>query len=360
MYTIDSNVDEPIMLLNKQIGCTYDENGNWDGTPYIDGAEFQSELMYLDTLGKKSILVKIVSEGGSVMEGMKIFDAILTTKTPVDTYNAGVCASIAGAIFMAGRKRYCADYAQFMTHPVRGGDDKSTQAFSESVISMIQSKSSLHKDSVKYLMEATTWIGASDCLQHGIATDIVVTKTENKKYMPVDDVMAMLQYSNNILNEKINPKKMELKLITNKLKLVEGANEQSILDAINQLESEAQAAIADKETAKAKVDELQLLLDQAQADLEAANAATAAAQDEAATLEATEIVNKYIARIGNKPETLSKWVNMVKLDKAGTIDMIESLPLNVVSNRAVANEDFKATTSAATVMAEITNRTKKA
>ena len=312
MYTIDSNADEPIMLLNKQIGQSFNESGEWDGQPYIDGAEFQNELMYLDTLGKKSILVKIVSEGGSVMDGMKIFDAILTSKTPVDTYNAGVCASIAGAIFMAGRKRYCADYAQFMTHPVSGGDNKSTLAFTDSVISMIQSKSALHKDSVKYLMDATTWIGASDCLLHGIATDIVNTSAKNKKYMPIDDVRAMLTYSNNILNEKQKIHKMDFTKITNKLKLVEGADESSILSAINQLEETAAEAQAETLTANQKVDELQALLDQVQADLEAAKAEVEAAKDEAATMEATEAVNKYLARIGNKAEVITKWVNLMK------------------------------------------------
>lgn len=349
MYTIDVNAEEPIMLLNKQIGMSYNEDGNWDGTPYIDGAEFQQELMYLDTLGKKSILVKIVSEGGSVMEGMKIFDAILTSNTPVDTYNGGVCASIAGAIFMAGRKRYMADYAQFMTHPVSGAnEDKTTVAFTDSICNMIQSKSNISKESVAYMMGSTTWIGATECMMHGLCTDIINTNTKNKKYMPTNDVKAMLTYSNNILNETIKPKSMLQ--VTNKLGLNVDANEASIVEAIdklttakNQAEQLATASNNAKAEAEAKVADLQAQLATAQAELEAANAEKEAAIEEAATVEATEAVNKYSNRIGKDVEVVNAWIADYKSNKELTIKKLEAIPLNVAANRAPitnTNTDF--------------------
>ncbi len=89
IYTIDVESDEPIMLINKHIGND-DQLGQG-----IDGSIFQAELLRLDTMGKKRIQVWISSEGGIVMDGYKIYNAILKSKTKVDTYNVGICASIA-------------------------------------------------------------------------------------------------------------------------------------------------------------------------------------------------------------------------------------------------------------------------
>lgn len=363
MYTIDPSVDEPIMLLNKQIGMSYNEAGEWDGMPYIDGAQFQEELMWLDTLGKKSILVKINSQGGSVMEGMKIYDAILTTNTPVDTYNGGLAASIAGTIFMAGRKRIMADYSKFMTHPVSGDKtDKTTIAFTDSIIQMVQSKCNLTSESVSYMMASTTWMKASDCLTHGICTEVVNTNTKNKKYMASNtDIKAMLAYSNNILNETLKITKMLN--VTNKLNLTADASEASIVDAINKLteaknqaEETATEAITAKEALQKTVDTLTEQLDAAKGELKTASDAAEASADQAATVEATAAVNAYIPKIGNKPETLTKWVNLWKADKEGTKEILDAIPLNRASNKVAIDEVGVGTLTAASVMAQIQNK----
>lgn len=334
MYTVDINSDEPIMLLNKQIGQSFNEDGTPDGMPYIDGAQFQEELMWLDTLGKKRIQVWINSVGGAVVDAMSIFNAILKSKTAVDTYNVGTCASSAGAIFMAGRKRYMADYAQFMMHPVSGGDEKSMNAFKSSIQTMLSAKSDLTHEMTECMMDATTWMCASDCLMNGICTDIEVTKESNKKYMP-SEAKAMMQYSNKLIDEILNVKTQNMDLITNKLNLNKGSNEASILEAINKIETarnqaETQVANLTEQlaTAKATADEAAAKVTELQTLVDAANVATAAAEDIAATAIATEAVNKYIARIGNKAEAITKWVNLYKQDAAGTTELLEALPIN--------------------------------
>jgi ATP-dependent Clp protease, protease subunit len=343
------------MLLNKQVGMSYNDDGTYDGQPFIDGALFQEELLWLDTLGKKRIQVWINSPGGSIMHGMNIFNAILKSNTPVDTYNVGVAASIAGAVFMAGRKRYMCDYAQFMMHPVGGVDDaKSMDAFKESCVNMLSAKAGLESTTISYMMDVTTWLGASDCLTHGIATDIEVTKESNKKYMP-SEAKAMLAYSNNIINTQIN--KMEK--ITNKLNLVSGANEEAILAAINKLEqanNDATAAIAE---AQARVESLESELATAKAALEEANAATEAAEEAQAETEATNLISTFTAQIGNNPETLVKWTNLAKADFAGTKLLLESLPINKVAPTPQnINTTGTPKYTVASVMAEIQNRNK--
>jgi ATP-dependent protease ClpP protease subunit len=343
-FTIDPTADEPIMLLNKQIGATYDEQGNWDGTPYIDGSEFQAELLSLDNLGKKRIQVWVNSPGGSVMDGMSIYSAILKSETPVDTYNVGVAASIAGAIFMAGRKRYMADYAQFMMHPVGGAEGKAKQAFTDSVAKMLSGKAGMDEDTVASYMAITSWIGAAEALMKGIATDIEYTKEANKKYMPTE-VKAMLEYSNNILNQKINPKKMLE--VTNKLNLAEGAAESDILAAINALEDARNQATNSLTEAQEKVTQLE-------AELASAKEALNEANEAAATEAATNMVNSFKARIGNDANVVNKWVNLAKNDMEGTKTILEALPLNVAAPATAANNvERTQPLTAAAVMAEL-------
>ena len=97
MYTVDTSADEPIMLINSHIGFDPEDGMG------VDGAQFQRELLELDSMGKKRIQVWINSPGGNVMDGYNIFSAICDSKTPVDTYAKGVVASIAscGASKMA-------------------------------------------------------------------------------------------------------------------------------------------------------------------------------------------------------------------------------------------------------------------
>ncbi len=365
MYTVDVNSDEPIMLLNKQIGMTTNEDGSWDGEPYIDGAQFQEELLWLDTMNKKRIQVWCCGPGGNIIQAMNIFSAILKSKTPVDTYNTGICASAHGLVFMAGRKRVMADFAQFMMHPVAGGDEKSMNAFTESCKSMLSSKSNLSTELVGYMMNITTWLGSSECFEKGICTEIEVTKESNKKNMPTADVKAMMAFSNNILHESISnlkPITMSLLKITNKLKLVDGSNEETILSAINQLEADKTTAENNLNEAQNKVTDLTNQLETANQALQAEKAKAEAAEEATKETAAVEMVNSFKNRIGDKPEILTKWVNMAKADMAYTKELLESIPLNVVNNKIPTGGEAGASAGAVTaagIMQEIRNNLEK-
>lgn len=335
-YVLNIESDEPILLLNKQIGMATNSEGQWDGEPYIDGAAFQEEIMQLDSMGKKRIQVWINSPGGNVIQAMNIYSAILKSKTPVDTYNVGLCASSAGIVFMAGRRRFMADYAQIMMHPVSGSDDeKMYDAFTEACTKMLSPKSKLTSDVIRNMMDAETWLNADKCMEYGLCTDIENTADANKKYAGNNrNVQAILSFSNNILNSKINNKAM--KQVTNKLGLAEGSSEELISAAIDKLNSarnqaeqrntelqgELDAATTARDEAQQKVDDLQ-------AKLDAANKTIEDNQEVANTAAATEMVNSFKNRIGDKPEVLTKWVNLAKGDLEGTKAMLEALPLNV-------------------------------
>lgn len=338
------------MLLNREIG-------NDEGM--ISGAEFQEQLMFLDSLNKKRIQVWINCVGGSIIEGYNIYNAILKSNTPVDTYNVGICASMAGAIFMAGRKRIMSDYAKLMMHPVQNSNDtKSYTSFMDSISQMIESKSSCTKEEVTNMMQSTTWLGSSECLEKGLCTEIEVTKNSNKKYL-ASETNVLLAYSNSIIDELfINKKNKQMIQVTNKLNLNADATEQSIVDAINSLEIAKNQAVTEKETLQNELTELQAKQSEIESKLSTLEAEKETLEAEVVTNKATEMVNTFKNRIGEKEETLTKWVEQAKNNFDATKDLLESLPLNVVANKIEIEEKPKATISAQNIMNEINNKNK--
>lgn len=198
MYVVYSSLDtnEPIMLLNQVIGA----NANDPYSPYIDGALFQQELLELDTAGYKCIRIFINSPGGNVVEGYNICNAILKSKTPVDTYNTGMCASMAAMIFMTGRKRVMADYSSMMIHNPFGGDDaKMLAVLRDGCIKLLAGKCDTSEEEIGKMMDQETWLSPSQAFEKGFCTDIESTSETNKKGMPkTTDARALWQAANKI------------------------------------------------------------------------------------------------------------------------------------------------------------------
>lgn len=376
-YCIDENADEPIMLLNKEVG---------DGG--IEGSLFQSELLYLDTLGKKRIQVWINSPGGVVMDGYNIYNAILKSKTKVDTYCVGIAASIAAVIFQAGRTRYISDYGRLMYHEAHGGVGKQLEVMNTSIATMVASRSGKTEDEILSAMKRTTWMTADEALVNGFADSIEVSSDHNKKRMvgePKEDLAepeqakALWTNCNKILNSIFSeikfPKTKTMTKVTNKLGLNQDASEESILSAIAEIENKLSANVKNSADAIAKLENeiaeknkekesLECSLNEfkkkAEEEEAAKNEAVAKAEDEKVTNMLSEFVK--VGKIKN--ESVEEWTATSKaigFEKAKAI--LEALPLNKVSNKI---EDSPVTlkagelpTSAVSLMARIQNNLKK-
>lgn len=363
MYCIDPFADEPVMMLDKHIGFN-EEDGQG-----INGAEFAKELLSLDAMGKKRIVVKINCPGGSVMDGMNIYNAILDSKTPVDTYNIGIAASMGAVCFMAGRKRYMSDYASLMVHNPSGSDDKQLMSvLTDSVATMLSAKSGLTEDAVKYLMAKTTWIKSSECLEKCFCTDVIPTNDQNRKYMPNSGAKAMWKAAMDIQNNALHLNDNNMKSVTAKLKLNDSANETAIVEAIdaiqNSLDTEVgknKALTTELEEAKAKVAELEQAKADSDAKLKLVTDKAKEDADAALTEKSTAMVTAAakLGKIKNDAATIKSWSDLAFKDFDGTKKLIEDLPINKVSNEikidAIDNKDAHAG-SAAARMLEIQNK----
>jgi ATP-dependent protease ClpP protease subunit len=370
MYCIDPSAEIPIMMLDKHIG--YDSE---DGIG-IDGSAFAAELMYLDTLNKKSIDVWICCPGGSVIDGMKIYNAILNSKTPVDTYNTGIAASMGGVCFMAGRKRRMADYSKLMLHNPSGSDDKKAmESLRDSIATMLSAKSSLTSDAVGYLMEKTSWIKSSECFEKGFCTEVVASSEQNRKRMAaVNDAKMMWIVATDIVNN-VFKNTNDMKKITAKLNLNAEASEDAILAAIDAIENKltevTNTATADKtklegdlKAAKDNLAASEKKVTEAEAKLKEITdkaATDAAAIADKAALEMVTVFAK-VGRIKNDAATIETWKKLAVNDFDGTKKIIEELPLNKVSAKIDITETnpdaVKASATAQGVMYAIENKLK--
>ena len=316
IYCVDETLDEPIMLINAHIGYDVDEGMG------IDGALFQKELMQLDSLGKKRIQVWINSVGGIVVDGYSIASAILKTKTPVDTYNVGLSASIAGVIFMCGRNRVMMDYAQLMIHPVSGSvDDKSTESFENSLTILLSAKSDITQEKVSELMSETTWIDAEEALSKGFATEIEYTENINKKRLNTKNIAEFLSISNKLI---IQPKKIKTMLkVANKLGLNDDASEESILAEISKIENKAKC---DNEDLKKEMDALK---EKHCKEMDALKAKYDDSEEE----NAKNMIQSFVTngKLTGEEAIVNQWVAQAKNDFKATKALLESLPVNKIA-----------------------------
>lgn len=109
--------DEATILLYGYIGEAYDwMTGEQKGVTDID---FVQELERL-AAKYNTINVRINSPGGEIFHGSAIVTAIRNCKAEVNTWIDGVAASMAGVIWMAGKKRHMAKNAMLMIHSASG------------------------------------------------------------------------------------------------------------------------------------------------------------------------------------------------------------------------------------------------
>lgn len=356
-YCIDPNSEEPIMLINTYIG-----GGDEDEECGIIGADFQRELMLLDTLGKKRIQVWINSEGGSVLDGYNIGSAILRTKTPVDTYNVGICASIAGVIFMCGRNRVMADYSLFMTHPPSGSDDQiMLDKMQQSLVTMMTAKSNITLEEANALMTATSWLNAEECKEKGFATEIEYTASNNKKRITATNHFDIYNDANKFLNNKY--KKENMKNVKNQLGLSEDASEQSVIDAIALITNKAKT---EKEKMAEKMAAMEKDLQDSKnafGEKEKAYNTMKEAMDALEDEKVNNLIENFasVGRIKNEAETITKWKNLAKNDFEGTKLLIEDLPLNATAKKIVVEDSVQLVEGSfmANALKEIRNKIKK-
>jgi ATP-dependent Clp endopeptidase proteolytic subunit ClpP len=345
-YVVDSSVERPIMLIDRHIG--YDETEGFG----IDGADFARELMVLDGMGKTAIDVWINSPGGIVLDGYNIYNAILQSKTKVNTVCVGMAASIAAVIFQAGRERIMCDYGILMYHNPFGSENSDAlRTMRDSIVTMISQRCGMTEDETKAMMNREPFMLAQEALDKKLCDSIQASADLNKKRMaPMtakNDAKAYFKEAHAILNTILPTSKkqtMDFAKIANHLKLNPAANEDAVMEAIKGIENRASAAERDLATAQNRVTALEgekITLTGQLTDLKNKQEA---AEKEAKKVKA-EVLVVAAAKLGtikNEADTIARWTALAENDYDGTKALIETLPVNKTATRIENGSDVNA------------------
>ncbi len=128
------------------------------------------------------IHVKIQSGGGSVFEGLAIYNTLKNYEGEVTTEIVGISASIASIIFLAGSKRIVNEVGFLMIHEAwtmsagNAGDLREDAELLDQINSQIldiyENVTGFDREELKEKMSKDTYIGPSDLLEMGFVTEI--------------------------------------------------------------------------------------------------------------------------------------------------------------------------------------------
>lgn len=149
----------------------------------------------LRAMSGRDLRVRINSGGGSVFEGVAIYNALANHKGRVTVTIDGIAASIASYIAMAAERIEIAENAMVMIHDpftLGGGNARDLRQSAErldrvadAMLRGYAAKSQQSPEAVRQIMEAETWYTATEAVEAGFADevtgalDVAAAVTEN-------------------------------------------------------------------------------------------------------------------------------------------------------------------------------------
>jgi len=154
----------------------YEEIGIWG----ITAKDFIDDLKQFE--GISNISVRINSPGGSVTDGIAIYNTLKRHESNIDIYIDGLAASMASVIAMAGNTVHMSETALFMIHNPWGvaigdSDDMRKTAdvidkMKSSLITAYSNKTGTERELISEMMDEETWFSAEEALNHGFIDNI--------------------------------------------------------------------------------------------------------------------------------------------------------------------------------------------
>jgi ATP-dependent Clp protease, protease subunit len=254
-FSVQNKTDESVdILIYGVIGDSWFEES-------VTARQFVADLQALEK-NYKRINIRINSPGGSVWDGLPIFNAIRNSSAEIHTYNDGLCASMAFVILESVSKEniHWADNALGMIHSASTGAWGNVQDIEqvvdmlkkvdESLITCLESNGSKNRDEIKstYFDYKDHFLTADEALSEGFAGLI------EKGALKISDKITSLthdevinQFNKMVKNRTIFDKwfsdamdfftpnnfvDMDIKTLRKACGLADNATEQDVLDWI--------------------------------------------------------------------------------------------------------------------------------
>lgn len=140
-----------------------------------------AQLLYLDSLSSNPIDIYINTEGGSVLDGLAIYDVANLIKSPIRTVCVGMAASMGAILMLMGTEREATKHSRIMLHQPSGrawgsSDDiqiihEEIQKYKKELYNIVEANTTL--TNVEQLFKLDTWYTAEEALECGILTKIL-------------------------------------------------------------------------------------------------------------------------------------------------------------------------------------------
>ena len=147
-----------------------------------------NQMRYLARINPDAaITLYINSPGGSVSDGLALYDVMKSLPCPVNTVCMGMAASMASLLFVAGAHREMLPHSRLMVHDPLisgglGGSALSIKAVSDDLMrtreiaaTILSENTGLSMEEVYQLTSKDTYLEAEEAIEHGFADAIVTS-----------------------------------------------------------------------------------------------------------------------------------------------------------------------------------------
>ena len=181
----------------------------------------------------KTINLHINSPGGSVFEGIAIYNMLKQNKAHVNVYVDGLAASIASVIAMSGDAIFIPSNSMLMIHnpwtmAVGNASELRKQAddldkITESSIQtyLNQAGDKLDEETLRQLMDDETWLTAKEAVDYGLATEVIeankaaasISKNFAQRYRHVPEQLIQASQKKQEIKEREDDQELRKQLL---------------------------------------------------------------------------------------------------------------------------------------------------
>jgi ATP-dependent protease ClpP protease subunit len=241
-FSIRNEASEPAaeVLIYDRIGP-----GDWFQPDGVSAKAFNNEIAKLPA--NREIKLRINSPGGSVYEGLAIYNYLKERKDRLTCFVDGMCGSVATIIACAAKKVVMNQATGYFIHKIRGKSSGTAEDLRKSAddmdkvgeqfIDIYAEKTGLKREEIADMMAASTLMNEQEALEKGFVNEIADgdMKASYDKEAFMNEFNSSPSFSNWLDFSKITTKKENNTSMNDDTKLAAGTTEPQVNNLENKI-----------------------------------------------------------------------------------------------------------------------------
>lgn len=149
-----------------------------------------AQLLYLDSVSDDDITILVNTPGGSVMDGLSIYDTMNYINSDVSTITVGMAASMGSIIASSGTKgkRFILPHSRFLLHQPLGGckgqasdieiEYKEIQKMKDELYKILSENTGQEYDKIYKDADRDFWLTADESVEYGLVDEKIIKRKE--------------------------------------------------------------------------------------------------------------------------------------------------------------------------------------